>query len=143
MPSLLLGDQKCQEISEREKKEEKMLSILKYYEMELKRDPRNPKLLGALGDAYYSLRHFPEAISAYEKMLALNPNNNSIKINLANSYLSNGNEVKSRELFLEVLNNDPKNSQALAGIGRLEALLGHFNDAEQLYKHSLNIYPYN
>ena len=142
-PCMLFAQPDCIEPSEKQKKQETMINILQYYEEQLKRRPNDTALLQALGDAYYSLRLYPQAISAYTKLLDLEPDKDSVKIDLANSYLSNANEIDSRRLFFEVLNKDHKNAEALAGLGRLEALLGHFQDAEQLYKHSLHINPEN
>lgn len=122
---------------------EKLQEITREYEEKLNADPANTRLALALGDAYYSLREYPNAIKMYKIVLALRPNDNAVKISLANAYLSDKQNQKSAILYEEVLKEESSNVHALAGLGRLAALEYNFQKAEEYYLRGLKIAPSN
>lgn len=115
--------------------------IVKHYEEEIKKDPKNLKLILAVGDVYYSLREYPKAIEYYQRALILDPQNIKIKTPLALAYLNNNDLEKSHQLLEEVLKVDPNNPAVLGGLGRIEALKHHLAIAEILYQKVLEKNP--
>ena len=48
----------------------------------LKSDPSNPDLLARIGNIYYDVKHYPEAIDYYERSLKLEPNKANTLFNI-------------------------------------------------------------
>lgn len=121
----------------------KFNSIIKNYETELEKDPKNIKLIVAIAQVYYALGEYVQAIEYYKQALELEPQNRQIQGELGLAYLNSNNFIESDRLFKQILSEDPTNVSALAGTGRIEALNQHTSQAEALYQQALAQDPKN
>jgi cytochrome c-type biogenesis protein CcmH/NrfG len=65
----------------------------------LKSDPSNPDLLARIGNIYYDVKHYPEAIDYYERSLKLQPANAAVRTDMATAYWYSGNADKALAEF--------------------------------------------
>lgn len=75
---------------------------------------QNPSDLGAitdLGNAYYDLGRYSEAIPWYEKAIQAAPTNTDVRTDLGTSYFYSGNLDKAKEQWFKVLEQDPNKVQ--------------------------------
>lgn len=126
---------------ENEQKLKEFNTIIQYYESEIKKDPKNFRLVLAVAEVYYSLKNYSKAVEYYKRALALEPQNLKVKTSLAKAYLNNNDLIKSFELFEEVHQAEPHNIEVLSGLGRIEALKHHLSKAESYYTQVLGIDP--
>lgn len=75
-------------------------------------DPKNPEGWARLGHAYFDADHFQEAISAYERSLALDATNGDVWTDLGVMYRRAGNPAKAVESFDRALMVDPGHKTA-------------------------------
>ncbi len=80
---------------------------------------KDGELFDTLGLAYAFDHHFDQAQAAYEKALALEPNNVIFRNNLASSYIQAGQRAKGMAEMERVLKTDPHNLTANANMGML------------------------
>lgn len=76
---------------------------LDYTNKLLLKDPDSPALLKNQGDLYSAKQDFPNAIKAYEKLVALQPSLIN-RLELGNMYMANQEFAKAQELFEPVYN---------------------------------------
>jgi cytochrome c-type biogenesis protein CcmH/NrfG len=84
---------------------------------QLKSKPSDPALLTQIGNLYYDAHIFPVAIDYYQKTLALDPKNSSVRTDMASAMFSNGDPDHSIAEFDHALKDDPKNANALFNRG--------------------------
>ena len=110
---------------------------------QLKAKPNDAPLLSLIGNTYYDAQIFPIAIDYYQKFLAIDPKNSSVRTDLATALFYNGDLDHSIAEFDHALKDDPRNSNALfnRGIvkwqGRMD-VSGAMADWELLLKQNPN-----
>lgn len=86
---------------------------------ELAHKNRDYELYNELGDTYYEVGIFQEAAKAYEKSLALEPDQSKIKIVLALAYANLGQYTKSEKVLRELVEREPYNFYANYYLGKV------------------------
>jgi tetratricopeptide (TPR) repeat protein len=83
-------------------------------------NPQNDGAHKVLGDVHLSLRGaYAEAISAYEKALAIDPHYADARAMVGVTYLKMGDEDEARTVFEQVLRDDPTNETAQQNLSQL------------------------
>jgi tetratricopeptide (TPR) repeat protein len=97
-------------------------------------DPRNVRLLNALGSCYDRLGEYAKAQEMYEKVLAQEAGNCPARNNLGYSYYLSGDLARAETIFQEVLAKDPQNTLAQNNLGLVWCRQGHENKALSLWQ---------
>jgi len=110
---------------------------------QLKSRPNDPALLSQIGNVYYDAQVFPVAIEYYQKSLAIDQKNASVRTDLATALFYMGDADHAIAEFDRALKDDPKNSNALfnRGIVKWQAKMdvnGATADWELLLKQNPN-----
>ena len=84
---------------------------------QLKSKPNDAALLVQIGNLYYDGHTFPVAIDYYQKALAIDPKNSSVRTDMATAMFYAGDIDHSIAEFDHVLKDDPKNGNALFNRG--------------------------
>jgi len=107
----------------------------------------NPDLSGALtayADMMMEQKSYDLAIQSYEKALAQLEKQEqkipmkSVTLKLGEAYLDAGNLEKAKEFFNKILQDDPRNIEALRLLGDASIKAADFAGAEKYYKEALN-----
>jgi len=97
------------------------------FENLLSRDPMNSSYYYSLGRAYYKIGAFNQSIQAFNHALAMEPQNNDIKLGLAyallNQYIFRDDLNESRRLFQQTLAIFPGYTDAKEGLNKIESIL--------------------
>lgn len=133
----------------------------------IKSSPKKIEYYLMLGSIYVSMERKEDAIDLYNQGLIIKPNDKDLLNGLGFIYLNKAlrdhgegafgwgchfpflylkekaNLRYSKELFQSVVELDPKNPNALAGLGRIALLEGSDQEAERLYFEALNSEPEN
>ena len=83
----------------------------------LKADPRNSDLLTRIGNIYYDVKQYPEAIDYYERSLKLQPANAAVRTDMATAYWYSGNADTALVEFNKALTYEPNKANTLFNIG--------------------------
>ena len=83
----------------------------------LKSDPNNPDLLARIGNIYYDVKQYPEAIAYYERSLKLQPANAAVRTDMATAYWYSGNADTALAEFNKALTYEPNKANTLFNIG--------------------------
>ena len=83
----------------------------------LKADPRNSDLLARIGNIYYDVKQYPEAIDYYERSLKLQPANAAVRTDMATAYWYSGNADTALVEFNKALTYEPNKANTLFNIG--------------------------
>ena len=83
----------------------------------LKADPRNSDLLARIGNIYYDVKQYPEAIDYYERSLKLQPANAAVRTDMATAYWYSGNADTALAEFNKALTYEPNKANTLFNIG--------------------------
>lgn len=83
---------------------------------EIQRDPENPKLWAALGNAYYDREDWDQAVESYRKALRKAPKDASILSDLGAAYRNRGEFKRALASFEKARAADPDHWQALLNI---------------------------
>jgi cytochrome c-type biogenesis protein CcmH/NrfG len=110
---------------------------------QLKAKPNDPALMGQIGNMYYDAQIFPVAIDYYQKSLAIDPKNSSVRTDLATALFYSNDPDHAISEFDRALKDDPKNANALfnRGIVKWQAKMdvnGALADWELLLKQNPN-----
>lgn len=87
----------------------------------LERDPENPRLWTALGNAYYDREDWGHAIGSYEKALRKAPNDPNVLSDLGAAYRNRGEFRRAVALFTKARAADPDHWQSLLNLVLLYA----------------------
>jgi tetratricopeptide (TPR) repeat protein len=86
----------------------------------LVRHPDDPRLLARRADLLATQPALREqAVALYQRLLAARPDDPTLKVKLANTWLALRQPFLAESLFQEVLAQDPANGQANLGLGRI------------------------
>ena len=83
----------------------------------LKSDPSDPDLLTRIGNIYYDVKQYPEAIDYYQRSLKLQPANADVRTDMATAYWYSGNADTALAEFNKVLTYQPNKANTLFNIG--------------------------
>lgn len=83
----------------------------------------------ALGASYDQLKDTKNAIVAYKKALALEPDNLDVERALAQALMTDGQHAAALKAYQDIASGDPADWQSLLRIGEIERDQGHYNEA--------------
>ena len=81
------------------------------------------ELLNLRGSCYVEMRAFDKASTAFEKAIAINPKNSSIRFNIAEVLFVTKEWKKAHDIFLEIANDIPKSNMSLSRLVEFKILL--------------------
>jgi tetratricopeptide (TPR) repeat protein len=87
----------------------------------VEKDPENPKLLAALGNAWYDRGDWDRAIAAYEKARRKAPEDAHLLSDLGAAYRNRGELRRAVALFERARKNDPEHWQSLLNLVLIHA----------------------
>jgi tetratricopeptide (TPR) repeat protein len=99
----------------------------------LQKDPENPKLLTALGNAYYDREDWDAAIQAYEKARRKAPNDPNLLSDLGAAYRNRGEFKRAISYFEKARSADPDHWQSLLDLVLIDAF--DTRDADAARRH--------
>jgi uncharacterized protein (AIM24 family) len=110
--------------------ENRVLEAKEELEFALTMQPSDPKGQDLLGAVYFRLGHYPRAIQIYEALGQGFPNDVSIKVNLALSYLKTGQPEAARRTLLDATRINPEHTRAWGYLGLALQKLGELEQAQ-------------
>lgn len=113
------------------------------YERLLESSPNDPARYESLGSMHVNLYDYWGAIEIYEQGLAIDADAHYLRRAIAFAYIYLEEYCLAAEIFEELLELDPEDAESIAGIGRIEALAGCWDEAEQYYMLALSLAPEN
>ena len=115
---------------------------IKQHEAEVLQDPMNPEAWAHLGNLYYDTQQAQKAIDAYNKSLALRPNDVSVIVDCGVMYRELKMFDNALENFTKALTIDPKHETALFNSGVVLYFdLNRKADAKKVWEQLLSINP--
>ncbi|MDQ5871626.1 MAG: tetratricopeptide repeat protein [Acidobacteriota bacterium] len=87
----------------------------------VERDPENPELLTALGNAWFDREEWDRAIAAYEKARRKAPENPNLLSDLGAAYRNRGKLARAVSLFERARKSDPNHWQSLLNLVLIHA----------------------
>lgn len=106
-------------------------------------NPRYMPALKDLAETYARLKHFPEAIEEYKRIIELNPKDMHARRRLAELYSWVGNHDKSIVTYKDALEIDPRNIALKNGLATVLRWSHRYDEAERLYKEVTSAEPEN
>jgi hypothetical protein len=110
--------------------ENRVLEAKEELEFALTMQPSDPKGQDLLGAVYFRLGLYPRAIQIYETLEHGFPNDASIKINLALSYLKTGQPEQARRTLQDATRINPEHRRAWGYLGLALQKLGELEQAQ-------------
>jgi len=110
--------------------ENRVLEAKEELEFALTMQPSDPKGQDLLGAVYFRLGHYPRAIQIYEALEQGFPNDASIKVNLALSYLKTGQPEAARRTLQDATRINPEHRRAWGYLGLALQKLGELEQAQ-------------
>ncbi len=109
----------------------------------LQKEPNNAEGWQMLGRSYAALQKMPEALDAYKKALALNPNSAQLMVDYADLLAFQNKSIRGEPMRLiqKALQIEPNNLKALALAGTAYFELGDFKKAEEYWTKAKNLVP--
>ena len=109
----------------------------------LEKDPNNAEGWQMLGRSYAALQRMPEALAAYKKALALNPNNAPLLVDYADLLAFENKSIKGEPIRLvqKALQIDPNNLKGLALAGTASFETGDYKKAEEYWSRAKGLVP--
>jgi tetratricopeptide (TPR) repeat protein len=112
---------------------------LEEYRRVLQIDRKNAKAYASIGDVYLQLKSFSAAHAAYEKALALHPDDPAVLLNIGAAYQSAGAMGQAETAYQRVLQIDPANSPAHVNLGVLYLKEKRSNDAAHQFAIAIDL----
>jgi len=94
-----------------------------------------------IGEGYYQLGQYKEAMMYYEKAVELMPLNVDYLNKLGSSMMALNDVNEAKRVFEQILALNPKHTTALSNLGFISLNLGQVNDAETYYNRALALDP--
>src|ERR1700730_13962139 len=101
-------------------------------------DKRWPYLLGHL---YNDSSRVPQAISAFEAALAIDPGDGPILLSLAEAYLQHGEFDKAQTMYKRLESDVSARPAALAGLGKTALAKHQYKEAVEYLEQALKLSP--
>lgn len=109
---------------------------------DLERDPENPKLLTALGNAHYDQEEWERAIGAYEKARRKAPRDANLLSDLGAAYRNRGEFRRAVKFFERARASDPEHWQSLLNLALIHAFdIGDSAEAQRCLDELKRRYP--
>jgi Flp pilus assembly protein TadD len=86
-----------------------------------------------LGKSYADAGRLPEAISSFQRALALFPNDPETLYNMGVVTAKGGDEAGAEALYRQALVLDPRHANAIHNLAQMEAVRGNYAEAERLF----------
>ena len=102
-----------------------------------RRDPASADILSNLGTSYVQLQRFEEAAAAYERAVALRPDQPQLRLNLASSYKALGRYAAALEQLATLRASGKADADALVEMGNLHVLAGDAAAAIPRYREAI------
>lgn len=124
--------------------EHDIMKLIQQVEEKTKSDPNNGEAWSILAKTYAAVGHWPEALTAYEKAIALRPDVPAVMTGYAEALAINNGRVlagKPMELILKALEKDPQDLKGLelAGIANFQDK--NYAQATYYFKQLLALVP--
>jgi tetratricopeptide (TPR) repeat protein len=113
----------------------------KAYDEVLSRDPKNLDALRMRGNIAYDVRQPREAITFYQRYLALSPGDLSVETDMGTMFLAAGDAPKAIEVYRQVLANDPKFLQAQLNLAVAYRAAGRDDEARTAFEKARDLAP--
>jgi len=108
----------------------------------------DPELWNYLGVAYWNKGDLPDAVTAYERALTLDPKYGTVLSNLGTALAAQAMKTKdtaplrrAMDAFKRALESDPRDASAYNGLGAAYQLLGDIDAAISCFEQALAIQP--
>lgn len=125
-------------------KEERLSEAHSLLEGLVRNNSGNALFHNDLGVLRYRRGDVEGARSSYEKSVELQPANRNYRKNLADLYFAElGMTDDAIRIYLELFQQQPRDIEALAGLGHISAAVGRPNEAKSFYRRALEIEPWN
>ena len=114
------------------------ISLLEEYSSKYQQDPA---LYARLGDAYFAGKKIRESVSAYEKALVLDPHFPNVASRLGTVYALTNRLHDAERMFLQAVEENPRDAQTLASLSSLFLGNGKPQLAVSTAKRALQVKP--
>ena len=101
----------------------------------------NIDALNLWGNASARLGEFSESVTAFEKIISLDPKNVSAYISLGTSHVMRNNFPEAEQAFLKARELDPKGKTALLSLANYYRVKKDLKKAEEIYKTAVDLFP--
>ncbi|MFQ5741311.1 MAG: sulfatase-like hydrolase/transferase [Acidobacteriota bacterium] len=102
-------------------------------------EPRSPAIVASLALAYRDAGHSAEAVTWFEKVIDLTPEDVAMRSQLARHLLTLGRDSQARAQLEAILSRDPRNVLALYNLGTLMGRRSRFEEAIGFFNRALEI----
>jgi len=106
---------------------------LRALEAAVKAAPGDPETWRSLGELSYALRQYPRTVTAYQKVLAIEPNDVNVMNQLGYAAAYAGNLELALATLRKYAELQPKNSNPVDSTGDVELIAGRIDDATKSY----------
>ncbi len=127
----------------KEVQHQKMLRYLAIGEQQLRETPHLAKPHYELGLIYYALGKYADAITAFQNVISLTPQEYRTYYKLGRCFVKVGRFVDAQSAFEKYLTFDDKNSDVYGELGLLAIKQGNVLDAERLLRKAIGLNPGN
>ena len=103
----------------------------------------DPPLLGMLGYGYLQTHEFDKAIAAYEKALALDPDNLDLRRVYAEGLIASGKTAAARAELEKILRLEPQDGPTYLRLAQVDRQEGRFEQARQELERAKTLMPDN
>ncbi|MEE8583272.1 MAG: tetratricopeptide repeat protein [Acidobacteriota bacterium] len=104
-------------------------------------NPQDHEVRLVLGNAFYEMRRFPDAIRWYEEADSMAPGNINLLTDLGTSYFYSGQPQKALGLFAKSLAIDPTHPQTLHNLGVVHQSIHQHDQAIRAWEKLLDTHP--
>ena len=104
-------------------------------------NPEDHEVRVVLGNAFYEMQRFPDAIRWYEEANSLTSGNINLLTDLGTSYFYSGRPQKALDLFARSLAIDPVHPQTLHNLGVVHQSIHQHDQAIQTWEKLLDAHP--
>lgn len=119
---------------------EKLIAL---YTKLIRENPHQASYYSKLAKIFIEKKEVNNAIQVYLTGLENLPDNLDLQTSLGFALIKNDELNRAHAIFINVLKQDENQAEALAGLGKIEALIGNPFEANLFYEQALQIDPYN
>ncbi len=127
----------------KEAQHQKMLRYLAIGEQQLTETPHLAKPHYEVGLIYYALGRYADAITAFQKVISLKPDEYRAYYKLGRCFAKIGRFIDSQNAFEKYLTFDSQNSDVYGELGLLAIMQGNALDAERLLRKAVALHSSN
>lgn len=101
------------------------------------------KTIERLGQLYMFTKKFGDAVQLFQQQLATNPNDATVKLNLARAQALNGDTAAAKATFVDIATTPGHSSDDYSEVGSALFRARDFANAETAFRTALKVNPYN